>query len=109
MAVTPNSVRSTRMVARAVNDGPLVLSWPIARLTGRETSRTVSVPLAVRPAAEMRPSRNEMTGNRAASRNLADRTLWLRIGFGVLKLAVSISAWMAEWVSGFAISGVAGP
>ena len=35
MAVTPNSVRSTRTLARAVNDGPVVLSWPIARLTGQ--------------------------------------------------------------------------
>src|ERR1700724_2668403 len=70
-------------------------------------ARTGCVPLTVRPSAEMRPSRNEMTGNRAVSRNLADRTLWLRIGFGVLKLAVSISAWMAESVSGSAMYAVA--
>ena len=76
----------------AVNDGPAVVTWPIDRLTGLETSRTVSVPQIVLPSAETRPFRKEMTGNRAISRNRADSTLRSRCSFLVLKLAVSISA-----------------
>src|SRR5206468_13030888 len=38
MAVTPNSVRSTRTEALAVNDRSSAVTWPIDRLTGRETS-----------------------------------------------------------------------
>ena len=92
MAIRPNSVRSTRTVALAVNDGPTTVTWPIDRLTGLETSRTVSVPRMVVPSADTSPSRKEMTGNRAASRNRADSTLWSRCSLPVRKLAVSISA-----------------
>ncbi len=92
MAVRPNSVRSTRTVALAVNDGPATVTWPIDRLTGRQTSRTVSVPRMTLPSAETCPSRKEMTGNRAASRNRTDSTVWSRCSLPVRKLAVSISA-----------------
>src|SRR6266566_3383644 len=34
MAVTPNSVRSTRTVPLAVNDRWSTVTWPIGRLTG---------------------------------------------------------------------------
>ncbi len=79
-------------MALVVNDCPAMITWPIDKLTGLETSRTVSVPRTVLPSAETSPFRKEMTGNRAASRNRADSTFRSRSGFRVLKLAVSISA-----------------
>src|SRR5262249_44792720 len=50
IASTPNSVRSTRMLALAVNNSPVTFTWPTAKLTGLQNSRTVSVPQTVLPA-----------------------------------------------------------
>ena len=59
--------------ARAVNDRGATADCSIDRLTGRVTSRTVSVPVRARPSG--RSEANVMTGYWLAARRRADRTL----------------------------------
>lgn len=75
----PNSVRSMRTVARAVND-PRDTSHRVTvtvRVTGRVVPRTVSVPVRAWFPAAIRSDRKVITGCPAASRNRVDSTLTL--------------------------------
>src|ERR1035438_7601104 len=75
----PNSVRSMRTVARAVND-PRDTSHRVTvtvRVTGRVVPRTVSVPVRAWFPAAIRSDRKVITGCPAASRNRGDSTLTL--------------------------------
>jgi hypothetical protein len=78
----------------------------MARLTGRATSRTVSVPASVQRPSEQssRAELNVIEGYRAASRNRAERTSPSRCRLPVWKLVVSISTWTLESVIGSARS-----
>ena len=78
------------MAARAVNDAGDTADCSIDKLTGRVTSRTVSVPVRAGPSTC--PDRKVMTGCWPASRRRADRTLLSRCPLPVRKLAASISA-----------------
>ena len=63
----------------------------MGRLTSLEYPRTVSVPRMVLPSAQTCPSRKEMTGNRAASRNRANSAPGVTLLVAVLN-RMSISA-----------------
>ena len=59
-AVTPNSFRSMRVLARALNHRALAAVCSIDRVTGMVTLRTVSVPVKARQSTLS--ERNVMTG-----------------------------------------------
>src|ERR1022692_1123995 len=90
-----------RVVARAVNDRGDAAVSSIARLTGRVTPRTVSMPLMT--ARSSSPEVKVSTGYRPASRNRPDRTLASRCSFPLWKLVASISTRMLDRLSGSAM------
>src|SRR5215470_522287 len=105
-AVTPNSFRSMRVLARALNHRALAAVCSIDRVTGTVTLRTVSSPIKARPFT---PSeRNVMTGYRSVSRRRSERTWSSRCPFPVRKLDTDrypVITFRSDGVNGLALIG----